>query len=127
MVKKRLIFTLIHSQKRFMLSRNFTLQQVGDINWLNTNYKFSKVATSFDEIILLDATRGEKNISDFAEQLTGVIDSCFIPVAAGGGIRSLKDAQLLLNSGADKVVLILPLQQIRISFKNSLKIMVVNV
>lgn len=34
---------------------------------------------------------------------------CFVPIAAGGGVRSLDDARLLLHSGADKVVLNTPL------------------
>ena len=41
MLKKRLIFTLLYDSGNFMLSRNFNLQRVGDVNWLAENYNFS--------------------------------------------------------------------------------------
>ena len=34
---------------------------------------------------------------------------CFVPISAGGGIRSLDDAKKLMSSGADKLVLNTPL------------------
>lgn len=105
MLKKRLIFTLIHNDKSYMLSRNFRMQRVGDIKWLQQNYNFSKVAMALDELIILDATPGKKDIEEFSNQIKAVINSCFIPIAAGGGIRSLADAELLLNSGADKLII----------------------
>ena len=36
-------------------------------------------------------------------------DLCFVPISAGGGIRSLDDAKKLMSSGADKLVLNTPL------------------
>ncbi|CEK10228.1 HisA/HisF-related TIM barrel protein [Legionella hackeliae] len=103
MLKKRLIFTLIYNDQHYMLSRNFRMQRVGDIQWINKNYNFSHIATSLDELIVLDASE-TKDIYEFSNQLKKLVDMCFIPVAAGGGIRILSDAELLLNSGADKLV-----------------------
>ncbi|WP_316826384.1 HisA/HisF-related TIM barrel protein [Pedobacter miscanthi] len=88
-----------------MQSRNFRLQKVGNVNWLERNYKFQKIAFSLDELIVLDATKGEKSISDFAKTVTSLVNDVFIPIAAGGGIRSIGDAELMFNSGADKIVL----------------------
>ena len=42
-VAKRIIFTLLFSDNNFYLSRNFTLQKVGDIKWLKKNYDFQKL------------------------------------------------------------------------------------
>ena len=56
MSKKRLIFTLIYSDGFFNLSRNFKLQNVGDINWLKNHYDFSKISFSIDELLILDAS-----------------------------------------------------------------------
>ena len=53
-VKKRLIFTLLYHEERFMLSRNFRLQHVGDIGWLEKNYNFRDTALSIDELIVLN-------------------------------------------------------------------------
>jgi len=88
-----------------MLSRNFRLQRVGNLNWLERNYKFQKIAFSLDELIVLNASKEDKSISKFAKMVSNLVDDVFIPIAAGGGIKSIKDAELLFNSGADKIVL----------------------
>jgi cyclase len=105
MLRKRIIFTLIYENGKFNQSRNFRLQKVGDINWLEKNYGFKDIAFSLDELIVLNASKKEKNLEDFAQVLQRLVDDVFIPIAAGGGIRSLEDAKLLFNSGADKLVL----------------------
>lgn len=105
MLRKRIIFTLIYANGSFNQSRNFRLQKVGNINWLERNYKFKEIAFSLDELIVLNASKKEKNMAQFAETLTKLVDDVFIPIAAGGGIRTLEDAKLLFQSGADKIVL----------------------
>jgi len=104
MLKKRLIFTLLYSYGKFILSRNFRHQKVGDFSWLKLNYNFSHISYSIDELIVLDVTRGEKNIDDFCATLKLLTEGCFVPIAAGGGINSIASARKLLRSGADKVV-----------------------
>ena len=47
MLKKRVIFTLLYDSGSFMLSRNFRLQKVGDIQWLKKNYNFSKHVVTY--------------------------------------------------------------------------------
>lgn len=88
-----------------MQSRNFRLQKVGNLTWLEKNYKFQKIATSLDELIILNASKGEKSIIEFAATVGNLVNDVFIPIAAGGGIRSIEDAELLFKSGADKIVL----------------------
>lgn len=105
MLRKRIIFTLIYENGFFNQSRNFRLQKVGNINWLERNYKFKDISFSLDELIVLNASRNEKAIEDFAKVLEKLVDDVFIPIAAGGGIRTIEDAKLLFNSGADKLVL----------------------
>ena len=105
MLRNRLIFSLIYSDGAFTQSRNFRLQNVGDINWLERNYKFQKISFSLDELIVLNATKTGKDIVEFSRVVSRLVDDVFIPVAAGGGINSISDADLLFRSGADKVVL----------------------
>ena len=104
MLRKRLIFTLIYSNGNFMLSRNFRLQKVGDLNWLEKHYSFKDIAFSIDELLILNATRYEKNIDQFSKTLQNVVSNIYVPVSAGGGIRSLEDAEILFSNGADKIV-----------------------
>ena len=88
-----------------MLSRNFRLQRVGDTKWLKKTYDFSKIAFAIDELIILNVEKEDKQIDKFAESLKEIVDTCFIPVSAGGGIDSFEKAEKLLSSGADKIVL----------------------
>lgn len=104
MLKKRIIFTLLYDNGYFMLSRNFRLQKVGNINWLQKNYDFSKISFFIDELIVLDVTREEKDINTFCNTLKVLTQGCFVPITAGGGIRCKEDAKLILRSGADKIV-----------------------
>lgn len=105
MLRERLIFALIYNDGAFMQSRNFRLQRVGDINWLEKNYKFQNIAFSLDELIVLNASRREKCTLEFSKMVSRLVDDVFMPIAAGGGIRSLGAADRLFESGADKVVL----------------------
>jgi cyclase len=105
MLRKRIIFTLLYENGNFMLSRNFRLQKVGDINWLEKNYKFSETALSLDELIVLDVTRNDRSILNFSRTISRLVENVFIPVAAGGGIKTLYDADILFKNGADKLVI----------------------
>ena len=105
MLRKRIIFTLIYSQGFFHQSRNFRLQQVGQLTWLEKNYKFQEIAFSIDELIVLNASKGEKHLEAFAAEISKLVNDVFIPIAAGGGIKTLADAELLFGNGADKIVL----------------------
>lgn len=104
MLKKRVIFTLLYENGYFSLSRNFRLQKIGDLDWLQKNYNFSKIAFSIDELIILDVSRKERNFNGFLDTIKQLTTGCFIPIAAGGGISSIQDAKELLRSGADKIV-----------------------
>lgn len=63
---------------------------------------------SVDEIIALDITRPLTGHSSdhrpFMSILSELTRRCFVPMAAGGGIRNLDDVRRLLGCGADKVV-----------------------
>lgn len=104
MPRKRLIFTLLYDSGNFMLSRNFRLQKVGDLRWLTTNYDFSRISHSIDELVVLDVSRDERDQERFADTLKRLLQHVFVPVAAGGGIDAMEKGELLLNSGADKLV-----------------------
>lgn len=105
MSKPRLCFTLLYGSGKFHLSRNFNLQSVGNFEWLLENYEFESIVRSVDELIILNVERKERDFEEFIKILNKLLKYCFMPVAIGGGIRSLDDASLLFNNGADKIIL----------------------
>ena len=52
-----------------MLSRNFRLQKVGNLEWLKKNYNFAHISFFIDELLVLDVTRGERNDLAFCDTL----------------------------------------------------------
>lgn len=88
-----------------MLSRNFRLQKVGGLTWLKSAYNFDAIAYSIDELIVVNVSREAKDMETFAANVSALAKECFMPIAAGGGIRSLEDGYALMHAGADKLVM----------------------
>ena len=108
MLKSRLCFTLLFAHGNFHVSRNFTLQSVGGFDWLIENYEFESISRAIDELFILNVARENEDSQRFLEDLQKIAGFCFMPIAVGGGIRSLAQAEELFNSGADKLVLNTP-------------------
>jgi len=105
MPRARLIFTLLYAKGRFHLSRNFNLQAVGDLKWLLQAYEFESIARAIDELIILNVEREPTDPTEFIETVQHLARGCFMPIAVGGGVRTLEQAEMLFNGGADKIVL----------------------
>jgi cyclase len=60
-------------------------------------------AEGADELVFLDITATSDKRDTVVELARRVADECFIPFTIGGGIRSVEDAQGVLDAGADKV------------------------
>jgi imidazole glycerol-phosphate synthase subunit HisF len=56
-----------------------------------------------DEIVFLDITASHEKRETVAELARRCADDLFIPFTIGGGVRSVEDAQAVLDAGADKV------------------------
>ena len=56
-----------------------------------------------DEIVFLDITASHEKRETVAELARRCADDVFIPFTIGGGVRSVEDAQAVLDAGADKV------------------------
>jgi len=55
-----------------------------------------------DELVFLDITASAEKRDTMVELARRTADEVFIPFTIGGGIRSAKDAQAVLDAGADK-------------------------
>jgi cyclase len=56
-----------------------------------------------DEIVFLDITASHERRETVARLARRCADDVFIPFTIGGGVRSARDAQAVLDAGADKV------------------------
>jgi imidazole glycerol-phosphate synthase subunit HisF len=60
-------------------------------------------AEGADEIVFLDITASHEKRDTVARLARRCADDVFIPFTIGGGVRSVADAQAVLDAGADKV------------------------
>lgn len=58
-----------------------------------------------DELVFLDIYASDQKRNINLEIVRSIINECFMPVAIGGGITTIKDIHNLLDIGADKVVI----------------------
>ena len=56
-----------------------------------------------DELVFLDTTATHERRETIASLARSTADDVFVPFTIGGGIRSVADAQAVLDAGADKV------------------------
>jgi cyclase len=56
-----------------------------------------------DELVFLDITATHEKRETIAQLARKTADEVFVPFTIGGGIRSVEDAQAVLDAGADKV------------------------
>ncbi len=102
---KRIIFALLHCEGHYMLSRNFRLQRIGDIDWVLRNYEIRRVSLGIDELMILDVSPEGSDRSVFHRDVERLVAECFVPVTVGGRLRSLEDVATCFAIGADKVLM----------------------
>lgn len=62
-------------------------------------------ANGADELVFLNIARERRTIGPLCKVMQEVSQVLFVPLAAGGGVWTVRDARDLINAGADKVVL----------------------
>jgi len=100
MVLKRVIPCLDVDKGRVVKGTNFVdIRDAGDPVELASRYQ----AEGADEIVFLDITASHERRDTVAALARRCADEVFIPFTIGGGIRSVEDAQSVLDAGSDKV------------------------
>jgi cyclase len=100
MVLKRVIPCLDVDAGRVVKGTNFVgLRDAGDPVELAERYD----AEGADELVFLDITASHEKRETIVELARRTADNVFIPFTIGGGIRSVADAQAVLDAGADKI------------------------
>jgi len=99
---KRVIPCLDVDDGRVVKGTNFVdLRDAGDPVELAERYD----REGADEVVFLDITATSDDRETIAELARRTADNVFIPFTIGGGIRSVEDAQAVLDAGADKVAI----------------------
>ena len=102
MLKKRIIPCLDIKDGRTVKGVNFiNLKDAGDPIMLAKKY----VASGADELVFLDISATQEKRKTLCDLVKKIAKEINIPFTVGGGVKSLEDAMLLIESGADKVSL----------------------
>ncbi len=100
MLLRRVIPCLDVDKGRVVKGTNFVdIRDAGDPVELAARYEHEGA----DEIVFLDITASHEKRETAAQLARRCADDVFIPFTIGGGIRSVADAQAVLDAGADKV------------------------
>lgn len=102
MLKKRLIPSLLLKNGRCIKTVRFDATR--DTGAPVTAAKVYD-AQGADELIFLDITATSENRDPLFDIVMRTAEGCFMPLAVGGGVRSVEDVRRLLHAGADKVVI----------------------
>lgn len=102
MLAKRLIACLDVRDGSVVKGINFEgLRNAGDPAELAARYNEEGI----DELTVLDVTATLEGRRALLDTIRNVSQQLFIPLAVGGGIRSMDDARAVIDAGADKVSL----------------------
>jgi cyclase len=97
---KRVIPCLDVDAGRVVKGTNFVdIRDAGDPVELAERYD----AEGADELVFLDITATHEKRDTMVELARRTADNVFVPFTIGGGIRSVADAQAVLDAGADKI------------------------
>ena len=101
MLKKRIIPVQLLINNRLVKTIKF-----GNYRDVGNPVTSSKIysASDADELIFLNINRDYRTVEQLLTLIEKVSEVCFMPLSLGGGIKTLKDAELLLKNGADKIV-----------------------
>lgn len=100
MITKRIIPCLDIKDGRTVKGINFeNIKDAGDPVELAIEY----AKQGADELVFLDITATNEKRKTLSELVTRIAKHINIPFTVGGGISSVEDVSLLLNSGADKI------------------------
>lgn len=100
MLAKRIIPCLDVRDGQTVKGINFVdIVEVGDPVELGAKY----AREGADELVYLDITASHEKRKLFADLVQRIAANLNIPFSVGGGINELRDAEILLSAGADKV------------------------
>ena len=102
MIKPRIIPCLLLDNQDLVKTIKFSKKKyIGDP--LNTLRIFNELEA--DELIILDIYASKNNKEPDFDFIKEIVSEAFMPLAVGGGIKSLDHASKLINLGVEKVII----------------------
>lgn len=100
-LKIRIMPTLLYKDFELVKGAGFdSWRRIGSVMQAVKVYNLREV----DELVFLDIGATRQGRSPDVALVDEIADECFMPLAVGGGIRTVDDVRRLLQVGADKVV-----------------------
>jgi cyclase len=99
----RLIGVLVWKNSTIVQSEGFKHTNVIHDNAIHAVESFR--ADDLDELVILNVSSRKDSLTTFAKDLERITQKVRIPISAGGHLTSAADLELLLRSGADRIIL----------------------
>jgi cyclase len=100
MLAKRIIPMLLHRGPTLVKGKNFaSWRSCGTVQAAMSVF----AARGCDELMLLDVGATPARRGPDVQLIRSLTDSLFCPLTVGGGVRSVRDAEMLLAHGADRI------------------------
>jgi imidazole glycerol-phosphate synthase subunit HisF len=102
MLAFRILTTLLVSNGQLVKGKRFKNdRRIGSVQQAVNVFQKREI----DEMIIVDIDASRENRLIDYEMVDRLTNGCFMPLAFGGGVKSLDDVRLLLEHGADKIVI----------------------
>lgn len=102
MLAKRIIPTLLTRGRQLVKGRCFD-------SWRSVGVAAQAVrihqSRGVDELAILDITATAEGRGPDLDLIASLSDSCFMPLAVGGGVKTVQHVRDLLNAGADRIII----------------------
>jgi len=102
MLKKRIIPILLCYKGNLVKTKNFeNIRNIGNPNQIFNVFK----DRNLDELVIIDLAASKEKLKFDTSILDNFSYKCNMPLIVGGGLNNTNDVELVLNKGADKIII----------------------
>ena len=97
MISKRIIAVLTFEDGTLTRTQNFIADYTYTQNFINN--------TLFDEIVIFNISKNNKNKEKFYNFIKKFSENCFVPICVGGKIKTFSEVRKFQELGVDKILI----------------------
>ena len=97
MISRRIIAVLTFEDGSLTRTQNFIADYTYTQNFINN--------TLFDEIVIIDISKNNKNRAKFYDVVKKFAENCFVPICVGGKIKTFSEVRKFQELGVDKILI----------------------